>query len=240
MPRRPETPLLRALWSRCTRLLPAQRTRLLARHAPATLRAPGDVGAIMDDADRPESTATLLARVRDGDALAREQLCAQYLPILNRWAHGRLPVRARDLAETSDLVQVTLLRALARLHEFEPQREGAFLAYLRTVLLNVVRDEVRRSMRRGEHDSLDRDALAPDLVADDSELARVIGPELLVDYERALAELGPEWREAVILRLEFGFGYEEIAAAMLKPSADAARMLVTRAIRSLGERLAAH
>lgn len=180
-----------------------------------------------------ESTATLLSRVRAGDRSARERLCCQYLPILMRWAHGRLPPAARDLAETADLVQVTLIKALNAIDRFQPQREGAFLAYLRTALLNVLRSEIERSMRAsgrifGE---------VWEFAAVESELAQTIGPDLLCDYERALAELSPEWREAIILRMEFGFSFDEIAAAMGRPSANAARMLVHRALSSLSERL---
>lgn len=180
-----------------------------------------------------ESTATLLSRVRAGDAAARERLCSQYLPILRRWAHGRLPAAARDLVETADVVQVTLIKALNAIDSFQPRREGAFLAYLRTALLNVVRSEIERSLRAAGRASAD----LLDHVAADSELAQTVGPDLLWDYERALAELTPEWREAVILRLEFGFSYDEIAAAMERPSANAARMLVYRAIEALSERL---
>lgn len=164
---------------------------------------------------------------------ARERLCSQYLPILRRWAHGRLPSPARDLVETADVVQVTLIKALNAIDGFRPQREGAFLAYLRTALLNVVRSEIERSLRaagRAPVETLDH-------VAADSELAQTVGPDLLWDYERALTELTPEWREAVILRLEFGFSYDEIAAAMERPSANAARMLVYRAIEALSGRL---
>lgn len=182
----------------------------------------------------PESTATLLSRVRDGDLQARERLCAEYLPILMRWAHGRLPAAARDLNETADLVQVTLVRTLACLDRFESRHEGAFLAYLRTVLLNVLRSEIGRSQRMNQ--PLPVDDLDPDL-AGDSLLAQAVGPDLLWDYERALAELSPDWREALILRLEFGFSFEEVAAAMARPSADAARMLVQRALAALSERL---
>jgi len=180
-----------------------------------------------------ESTATLLSRVRDGDSAARERLCALYLPILMRWAHGRLPPVARDLAETADVVQVTLIKALKAIDHFQPQREGAFLAYLRTALLNVVRSEIGRSLRAAGRVSDE----VLDYAADDSMLVQAIGPDLVWDYERALAELTPEWREAVILRLEFGFSFEEIAAAMQRPSANAARMLVHRAIAALSERL---
>ncbi len=180
-----------------------------------------------------ESTATLLSRVRAGDNGARERLCSQYLPILMRWAHGRLPPSARDLAETADLVQITLIKALNTVDRFQPQREGAFLAYLRTALLNVVRSEIERSLRSAGRVS----ERALDYAAGDSSLAKTVGPELLCDYERALAELTPEWREAVILRMEFGFSFEEIAAAMARPSANAARMLVHRALTALSERL---
>ena len=77
-----------------------------------------------------ESTASLIQRAKKGDGQAREQLAARYLPLLQRWAHGRLPAKARRLQETNDLVQVTLMRALDRLDFFESTREGAFLAYL--------------------------------------------------------------------------------------------------------------
>lgn len=180
-----------------------------------------------------ESTASLLTRVRDGDSNAREQLCAQYLPILTRWAHGRLPASARDLAETSDVVQATLIKALAQVETFQPQREGAFLAYLRTALLNAIRSEIRRSASRGKPVDLDN----ADNAAADSALAQHAGSDLLIDYENALVTLKPEWREAVILRIEFGFSYDELAAAMERPSADAARMLTHRALSALGAQL---
>ncbi len=92
-----------------------------------------------------ESTATLLGRVRAGDDDAREQLALRYLALLTRWAHGRVPPRARGLADTDDLVQTTLMRALNGVQQFEPRREGAFLAYLRTILLNQLRTAVQRA-----------------------------------------------------------------------------------------------
>src|SRR5262245_56023339 len=97
--------------------------------------------------NRLETTVSLLALVRQGDAQARERLFRRYLPVLTRWARGRLPLQARDLSETDDLVQVTLVRAMGRLDTFESRHEGAFLAYLRHALLNAVRDEIRRSRR---------------------------------------------------------------------------------------------
>ena len=91
-----------------------------------------------------ESTATLLTRVRAGDEDARERLVVRYLALMKRWAHGRVPARARRFADTDDLVQTTLLRALNAVPHFEPRREGAFLAYLRKILLNQLRTALQR------------------------------------------------------------------------------------------------
>src|ERR1700688_1010632 len=71
-----------------------------------------------DDSDGSvmvEPTVVLIRRIRAGDKGAREQLLRRFLPLLQRWAHGRLPRQMRDLNETDDLVQVTLVKALARL-----------------------------------------------------------------------------------------------------------------------------
>src|SRR6185295_9700858 len=101
-----------------------------------------------DAAPPLDSTAALLERLRAGDDAARERLFQRVLPVLTRWAHRRLPAHARDLAETDDLVQVALSRALGRIAEFDARGEGAFLAYLRQILMNLVRDEVRRTRSR--------------------------------------------------------------------------------------------
>jgi len=178
-----------------------------------------------------ESTATLLARVRAGDRQAREHLARRYLATLLRWGHGRLPGHARDLSDTHDLVQVTLLKALDHVGSFEPRREGAFLAYLRTILLNEVRGEIRRVARRPG-----RVPLTDDLVEHGpSPVEQAIGKAALDAYERALGRLAPEEREGVILRIEMGYTHQQVAEALGKPSADAARMLVARAVARLAE-----
>ncbi len=159
-----------------------------------------------------ESTASLLARVRSGVPQARERLAVRYLAVLRQWAHGRLPVRARDLIDTDDLVQDTLLRALDRVREFEPRREGSFLAYLRRILVNQIRDQIRRASRRPGHESV------VDEIPDDAALAT------LTDEE-----------EAVILRIEMGFTHQQVAEALGKPTADSARMFVARALIRLAE-----
>jgi RNA polymerase sigma-70 factor (ECF subfamily) len=177
----------------------------------------------------PEATAVLLDRARRGDGGARDQLAARFLPLLQRWAHGRLPPPARGAVDTDDLVQVTLIKALAHLDSFEPEREGAFLAYLRRILLNQLRDELRRARPGREEIAEHLPDRAPSVVE------KAIGREVLERYEAALGELDERQREAVILRLEFDYSHEEVAQAVGCPSANAARMLVSRALLRLAE-----
>lgn len=183
-----------------------------------------------------ESTAALLEHVRAGDEAARERLVRRYLPALRRWAHGRLPTPARGMVDTDDLVQVALLRALHRVESFEPQRAGAFLAYLRRILLNSIRDELRRAARRPRPEALPEELMdrAPSLVE------QAIGREAVEAYEAGLARLPESQQEVVILRIEFGFTYLEIAEAVGSPSANAARMTVSRALLRLAEVMDGH
>ena len=180
-----------------------------------------------------ESTQSLLDRIRGGDSAARERLVARYLPVLRAWAHGRLPPHARGLADTDDVVQITLIRALNHLETFEYRHDGALLAYLRQGVLNAIRQEIRRGRRKPPGVELD------DAIADDapSVVERAVGREFLDRYERALLALTPDQREAVMLRLEFGLPYPEIAEAMGRANPNAARMLVVRALISLAEKL---
>ncbi len=175
-----------------------------------------------------ESTATLLIKIKAGDQQAKERLFKTYLPVITQWAHGRLPSYARDLSDTSDMVQKSLLSALDKVEDFEAIREGAFLAYLRQSLLNNIRMEIRRVTRKNKHGFNDPAAEVVDSEASIMQL--MIGDEALQRYEKGLMALKSKAREAVMLRVEFGYSFAEIAAAVEMNSANAARMLVSRSI----------
>lgn len=174
---------------------------------------------------------TLLGKVRHGDRRAQEALFARFLPVLQRWAHGRLPGYARGAVDTNDLVQITLLRAMKRLDTFEPRREGAFLAYLRRILLNRLRDEIREKVRRPGQEQLDDELESPWPQA----VEVAIGKQTVERYEAALEELDERQREAVILRVEFGYSHGQVAEAIEAPSGNAARMVVARALVRLAQ-----
>lgn len=185
--------------------------------------------------DRREllTTADLLARARQGDPEALNDLFARYLPALRRWARGRLPSWTRDLRDTDDLVQETLLQTLRQLDRFEPRHEGALQAYLRQALVNRVRDEVRRVTRKPAGAALDDDHVDPAV----SPLEHAIGTEAVGRYEGALQRLTPDERALIVARVEMGNSYQQIAVAHGRPSADAARMAVARALVRLASEM---
>ena len=76
---------------------------------------------------------------------------------------------------------------------------------------------------------------APD--SSPSPLDCAIGQDLQERYESAMMRLKEEERAAVFLRVELGIAYAEIASVLNKPSSDAARMTVQRALVRLGEEL---
>jgi RNA polymerase sigma factor (sigma-70 family) len=179
------------------------------------------------------STADLLQRARHGDKEAINELFSRYLPSLRRWARGRLPRWTRDVRDTDDMVQETLVQTLKHLESFEPRHEGALQAYLRQALVNKVRDEVRRVGRHAIPDAIVEDHA--DSAA--SPLEEAIGREALTRYESALHRLRPEEREVIIARVELGQSYQQIAAGHGRASADAARMAVSRALVRLAEEM---
>lgn len=174
----------------------------------------------------PDTTIDLVERVRRGDQDALGDLMARFLPRVRRWASGRMPVALRDLADTSDFVQDVLLQSFQKVGRLEVGREGGLQAYLRQAVLNRIRDEFRRAHRRPE--AVELDEMQP--AEGPSPLETAIGREGVERYERALAALRPVDREAVIARLELGVTYEEVAKILGKPTANAARVAVERAL----------
>jgi RNA polymerase sigma-70 factor (ECF subfamily) len=178
-----------------------------------------------------DRTLDLLARARNGDADALDQLFARHIPLLRRWASGRLPRWARDIADTPDLVQETAFQTFTHLDTFEPRGEGALQAYLRQALVNRIRNELRRAATRPAPEGLDSGVPAEDTSPYEAAVVR----ETSDKYEAGLAQLKPEERDAIVTRVEFGLSYAEVAEALGKPSADAARMTVVRALVKLAK-----
>jgi RNA polymerase sigma factor (sigma-70 family) len=185
----------------------------------------------LNNADPGRSTVSgeLLRRARAGETQAMGRLFARYLPKLRRWAHRRVPQWARNAADTADYVQETVLHTMQNLNRFQPEGDGALLGYLRQALMNRVRDQFRRAARRPLgvelSDRLPHAGASPlDLTIDRDDERR---------YRAALRQLNRVDRIAIVARIELGYSYEQLALTLNKPTAEAARLAVRRALVKL-------
>ena len=178
-----------------------------------------------------ESSVDLLLKAQSGDEDALNRLLARYLPRLKQWARGRLPTGLRTMLDTGDLVQDAVINAVRHLNTLEIRNQGALQAYLQRAVNNRITDLYRRAGRRPAREGMPEEQ---DIVAvQPSPLEAAIGREALENYERALASLKDDERQVIVLRVELGLDYQEIATQLGKTSADAGRMAVTRAIARL-------
>lgn len=175
-----------------------------------------------------ESTAMLLAHAQAGDPRALEELLRRYRPRLRRWASGRLPRRARHQEDTDDLVQEALIQTVTRMENL--RESGTFHGYVRTAILNRIRNHLRHAdvRERGVGE-------VPTPKREPSPLEETIGIEALERYEQALQSLSPSDREIVIGHVEMGLSMPELADATGKPTANAARVALQRALMRLAE-----
>jgi RNA polymerase sigma-70 factor (ECF subfamily) len=176
---------------------------------------------------------------RDGDASdSHLEAFRNYLELL---ARGRLDPRLRGKLDPDDLVQQTLLRAVAAQDRFRGDDAGR-AAWLRTILARVMIDAVRKFGRPGggqrersleaalEHSSARLEAfLAADLTSPSGRAER---NERLLRLADALARLPEDQRRAVELRHLQGLPLAEIAERMDR-SVDAAVGLIHRGLRAL-------
>src|SRR5919108_2857723 len=108
-----------------------------------------------------------------------------------------------NVDRADDLVQETMLRALANIHSFQPGTN--MNAWLFTILRNLFRSEYRKRKREVE----DTDGTyAESLKSHPEQHSRVEFDE----FRAALAKLPADQREALILVGASGFSYEEAAA----------------------------
>jgi RNA polymerase sigma-70 factor, ECF subfamily len=177
----------------------------------------------------PDSTVALVRRAKTGDDEARNRLFGRLVPIVKRWATGRLPAWARYRSDSDDLVQDALLATMRNLEGIDADGSAKFYAYLYTTLQSRIFDEIERAKLRprASGEPVEEASLSP--------LDRLLNEEALDRYRRGLARLGEDDRTAIVLRVELGMSLSETAAELGKPSADAARMAVARAIKRLVE-----
>ncbi len=169
------------------------------------------------------------------------QLYRNYLHVL---ATSQLSPRLRCRVNASDMVQDAMLAAYRDFRDFRGTTEREFLAWMRQILINCVRQAVdvhvnakKRDVRKevpipGGNTNID------DSMANFFEFAagNTISPshecqnrELAVTVADELAKLKPAYRDVIIYRNLQGLSFEEIAGRMNR-KVGAVRMLWLRAV----------
>ena len=133
------------------------------------------------------------------------RLIEQEIPRLRRYA--RALTRSADRAD--DLVQETLLRAIAKVHLWQPGTD--IRAWLFTIMHNQYVNMVRRAMRDGAN--IDIEQMSSALVATTDPTAS----RQLRELEHGLSRLRDEQREVILLVGLEGMSYEAAAQILGVP-----------------------
>jgi RNA polymerase sigma-70 factor (ECF subfamily) len=189
-------------------------------------------------------TQHLVALAKEGDESALNQLCKVYGPRVRWMIRFRMGKELRSKLESMDLVQDTLINALDGLEGFTYKSEGDFVRWLSKICENELRRNLKR-LRADKRDIRKEVRLDNYGTTTGSGFIRVHRPvdattpsvimsrkEELDKLEKAMDELKPGYREAIVLTKIEGLSYEEISQRLGK-SNDAVRKLVSRAILAL-------
>jgi RNA polymerase sigma-70 factor, ECF subfamily len=185
------------------------------------------------------------AQARDGDALA--QLLQLHTDRLLESIRGELGERIRQRLESRDVLQQVYLDALNSIDRFVDQGHDSFFAWLRRIAVHRVCDADRRAyqtLKRGAEvraadlgggDSLGGllDALGGTNASPSRAPRSSEGERLL---RGALAQLGPDQRQAIELRYLHGLNVVQTATKMDRTER-AVRSLCVRALIRLRELL---
>ena len=189
-------------------------------------------------------TQHLIVLAKDGDESALEQLCRVYSERVRWIVRLRMGAEIRSKLESMDLAQDVFISALRDLGNFTYKSEGDFLLWLSKIAENRIRDNLDRlhANKRDIHKEVRFVSFRP---TTGESFAGAVGPidlttpsvimskrEDMTRLARAIDTLKPEYRKVIVLTKIEGLSCKEIADRMGK-SADAVRMLVSRAIAAL-------
>lgn len=191
-----------------------------------------------------QKTQELVALAKEGDQSALNRLYTVYAERVRWMVRFRMGKELRSKLESMDLVQETFIRALSGLEGFAYKDEGDFVRWLSKIAENELRGNLRR-LHTEKRDIRKEVRLDDDGSTTGGEFLGTRGPidattpsvimsgkEDLAKLEKAMDGLKPQYREAIVLTKIEGLSYAEIGVR-LELSADAVRMLATRAMVAL-------
>jgi RNA polymerase sigma-70 factor (subfamily 1) len=218
--------------------LPASKPK--DRRATATFELP--------EGFRDATTEEAVERAQSGDLDALNLLFERYHRLMVEVARRKLGPRLRLKEDPVDLAQTTFREATRDFKNYQYRGEGSLLKWLTQILQNKIRDKAE-FYSAGKRDTTKETALdAPAKPGSDSSMPEPAAPDLSVTgkvqreesfglLRAALAELTPEYRQAITLVFFQGLSLREAGEQMGGRSEDALRMMLRRAEAKLGERL---
>ncbi len=170
-----------------------------------------------------------LEQARQGDKIAFGKLVEAYQTPVFNLAYRML----NNANEAEEAAQEAFIRAFTRLESYNPAHK--FSTWLLSITSNYCIDLLRK--RRAQLLSIDEPlAPHPALMSDKSKgpEAQLMNSEQQDMVQSLLAELQPEYREAVVLRYWYELSYEEIAE-MMDTTVSAIKSRLFRARKQLAE-----
>lgn len=190
------------------------------------------------------SRRSSLALAREGDRGQLGQVLESHRHYLTYLAKTHLDAKLHARVNPSDVVQEAMLGAYRDFHQFRGSREQDLLVWLRKILKNCLNRAYERHLGAACRDvrreiSLtqvcqnfdDSAQVQPTALADPqpSPSSSLRNREQGADIAKQLAELPPDYREVILLRVVEGLPFDEVAARMNR-NPGAIRMLWLRAI----------
>ncbi len=189
-------------------------------------------------------TQHLVVLAKDGDKSALNQLYRVYAERVRWIVRFRMSKELRSKLESMDLVQDTFIHALSGLENFTYKNEGDFVRWLAKIAENELRGnlkklhaakrDIRREVPLGGYGPTTAGGFVGTAEPIQATTPSVImsKKEDLAKLAKAIDELKPEYREAIVLTKIEGLSYKEIAGRLDKTS-EAIRKLVSRAMAEL-------
>ncbi|HUR29490.1 MAG TPA: sigma-70 family RNA polymerase sigma factor [Planctomycetota bacterium] len=186
-------------------------------------------------------TAELVRRAQAGDVDALNDLFSRYHSQMVEIARRRIGPKLRRKEDPDDLAQTTFREATRDFKNYEYRGEGSLVRWLVHILQNKIRDKAEFYSAGKRNTSLetaldapldprnsDSRGLEPESI--DLSVTRQVQRDERFDLLRkALAELSPEYREAITLVFFQGLPLREAGQKMGGRTEDALRMLLRRA-----------
>jgi RNA polymerase sigma-70 factor (ECF subfamily) len=197
--------------------------------------------------DQPHDDLLLVQRATEGDQVAVQTLFLRHYQAIKSHIQFQIPQDLGGPINIDDIVQQAFSKAYRSLSAFQSKSPGGFLAWLRTIATNQLRDELRRHQREkskrahrppgsDESEATYRILLERIGAAGEDGPQHAMKDELLRALRTALAILPEDYRSAIRLRYMEGLTMAEVARSLGKTEA-AARAVCTRALAMLRDEL---